>query len=104
MMLMMMGDSYSLPIQLKTTEGIANFSTFEDLEIMFGNVRKTISNGEITYDDERQMFLVPLSQNETFRQKNPVEVQARAKFFDGEVVGINLGLVDIQKSASKVVL
>lgn len=104
MMLMMMGDSYSLPIQLRTAEEIANLSTFEELEIMFGNVRKTISNGEITYDEERQMFLVPLSQNETFRQKNPVEVQARAKFFGGDVVGINLGFVDIQKSTSKVVL
>ena len=101
---MMTGDSYNLPIQISTSNGIANFSAFEELEVMVGNIRKTISNGDITYDEERQMFLIPLTQQETFRQKNPVEVQIRAKFFDGEVIGISAGTVDLTKSTSKVVL
>lgn len=102
--LFMTGDSFDLPIQISTNNGIANFSTFEDLEVMFGNVRKTISDNDITFDEKRQMFLIHLSQEETFQQKNPVEVQIRAKFFDGEVIGISAGYVDVLKSTSKVVL
>ena len=54
---MMTGDSYNLPIQIETSMGFANMGTFEDMEVMFGDVRKTISNGEIKYDTEKQAFL-----------------------------------------------
>ena len=101
---MMTGDSYNLPIQIETSMGFANMGTFEDMEVMFGDVRKTISNGEIKYDDKKQAFLVPLSQKETFRQKSNVEIQIRVKFADGSVVGISAGEYSIEKATSKVVL
>lgn len=100
----MTGDAYRLPIQIETSMGLANMGTFEDLEVMFGDVRKTISGGEIKYDEEKQAFLIPLSQKETFRQKRNVEIQIRCKFPDGSVVGVSAGNYDIEKATSKVVL
>jgi hypothetical protein len=101
---MMTGDSYNLPIQIETNMGFANMGTFEDMEVMFGDVLKTISKGEIKYDNEKQAFLIPLSQQETFRQKRNIEVQIRFKFPDGSVIGISAGNYNIEKSTSKVVL
>ena len=101
---MMTGDSYNLPIQIETNMGFANMGTFEDLEVMFGDVRKTISNGEIKYDNEKQAFLIPLSQKETFRMRDKEEIQIRCKFVDGSVKGVSAGEIDIVKSVSKVVL
>lgn len=101
---MMTGDSYNLPIQIETNMGFANMGTFEDMEVMFGDVRKTISKGEIKYDNEKQAFLIPLSQQETFRQKRNIEIQIRCKFPDGSVIGVSAGNYDIEKATSKVVL
>ncbi len=101
---MMTGDAYNLPIQIETNMGFANMGTFEDVEVMFGNVRKTISGGEIKYDEGKQAFLIPLSQKETFRQKRNVEIKIRCKFPDGSVIGVSAGNYDIEESASKVVL
>lgn len=100
----MTGDAYKLPIQISTTDGIANLSTFKDIEVMFGTIRKTLANKEIEYDEERQMFLLPLTQQETFRQKEKVNVQIRCKFEDGSVIGIDAGEYDLAKATSKVVL
>lgn len=101
---MMMGDAYRLPIQITTAAGVADLESFEELEVFFGDVRKTLSTGEVTYDNVRQVFLVPLSQKETFRQQGVVEVQIRVKTFDGDVIGETIGEVDVLKSTSKVVL
>ena len=101
---MMTGDSYRVPIKLETANGIANPDTFEDIEVMFGDIRKTLSEGGIEYDAEKERFLIPLSQKETFRCKGDVNVQIRCKFADGSVVGISAGTYNVEKSTSKVVL
>lgn len=101
---MMQGDQYRLPIEVKTTEGNAKPSTFDDLEIFVGSVRKTLGKGEVSYNDENETFLVPLTQQETFRLRGDVEVQLRCKFPDGDVVGISAGIVNFEKSTSRVVL
>lgn len=101
---MMMGDSYLLPIKIETAEGTANPSMFEEIEVFFGNVRKTFLNGQIVFDEEKEAFMVSLSQKETFRQKEKVSVQIRVKTFGGNVIGIDAGTVDLAKATSKVVL
>lgn len=101
---MMTGDAYNLPIRIETTEGVVSPSMFAEIEVFVGDVRKTLTKEEITFDEERQMFLVPLSQKETFRMRDKEEVQIRCKFVDGSVKGVSAGEIDIVKSVSKVVL
>ena len=101
---MMAGDSYQLPIRLETEEGVADPSAFKEIEVFFGDVRKTFSKGEVIFDEETGFYMVPLSQKETFRQKEIVDVQIRVKTFSGNVIGIEAGTVDLAKATSKVVL
>jgi hypothetical protein len=101
---MMTGDSYLLPIKIETENGAAKPSMFKEIEVFFGDVRKTFLRGEITFDEKTETFMVPLSQKETFRQKETVAVQIRVKTLAGDVIGINAGTVDIAKAKSKVVL
>ena len=101
---MMTGDSYKLPISLQLGNIVADDKIFKELEVFFGDVRKTLSSGEITYDQEQKVFLVPLSQKETFRQNGDVKVEIRCKFLDDSVIGASAGTVNVEKSTSKVVL
>lgn len=101
---MMQGDQYKLPIEIKTTLGNAKPATFDDLEIFVGSVRKTLGKGEISFDDKNEIFLVLLTQQETFRLRGDIEVQLRCKFPDGDVLGISAGTVNFKKSTSRVVL
>lgn len=101
---MMQGDSYKLPIQINTAEGALVPDMIEDIEVFVGQIRKTYRNGEITYDEEQTAFLVDLSQKETFRLRGKEKVQARVKFTEDDVVGVDLGELDIANATSKVVL
>lgn len=102
---MMQGDSYRLPIELKDEDG--TFVTREevkDLEVFVGITRKMLSKGEIEFEPLENVFYVALTQKETFIMRGDVSVQARVLFLSGDVVGIDLGKLNIAKATSKVVL
>lgn len=101
---MMTGDAYKLPIALQLGDIVADNKIFKELEVFVGDVRKTLSSGEIEYDEEQKVFLIPLSQKETFRLKGDVKVEIRCKFPDDSVIGAFAGTVNVEKSTSKVVL
>ena len=102
---MMKGDAYSLPIQIETDSGIATEESFAEIEICIGNtVRKTFSSGEITYEKQRAVFLVPLTQEETFRLHGRARVNVRCKYASGDVVGVDLGVLAVTSSLSKEVI
>ncbi len=98
---MMMGDSYKLPIEILTEEGPATEETFSEIEFMIGNVRKTKTSGEIIYNADIQMFLVPLTQKDTFSLLGMEKVQIRCKFASGDVLGTELDPEDVVCSISK---
>lgn len=102
---MMKGDSYSLPIAIDTADGRATPAIFDDIEVCLGrNLRKTLSAGEIGYDEDRLLFLVPLTQEETFALSLKTKVVLRCKGKDGTVVGIDLGVLEFAPTLSKEVL
>lgn len=102
---MMRGDAYSLPISIETSVGIATADLFEEVEVCIGSeVRKTLSSGEITFDAERSLFLVPLTQEETFGLHGRARVNIRCKYHGGDVVGVDLGVLDFVPSLSREVL
>ena len=105
MFVVMQGDEYGIPIQIKTSEGIATANTFLDVEIVVGDMRKTLADGEITYSETEQAFIYPITQEESLGFSNMKQrVQLRCKFPNGEVVGVSLGDITVRKSASKAVL
>ena len=102
---MMQGDQYKLTIELKDADG--TFVTREevkDMEVFVGNTRKMLSNGEIEFEPNENVFHVSLSQKETFLMRGEVSVQARVLFLSGDVVGIDLGKINFAQATSKVVL
>lgn len=105
-MKMMQGDSYNLPIELTVGDPakLVTPDMLDDLEVVIGNVRKTLGKGDITYDAERSLFLVYLSQQDTFRLCGNESVKIRPKFIRGDVIGINAGALTVEHGASKVVL
>ena len=104
-MRMMKGDAYRIPINIETAEGAATPESFADVEVCIGrSVRKTLSAGEITYDTERALFLVPLTQEETFALGMRSRINIRCKYAGGDIVGIDLGILEFEPSLSREVL
>ena len=102
---MMRGDSYSLPIRIDTDSGVATRESFADVEVCLGkSIRKTLSAGGIRYDAEESLFLVPLTQEETFGLPDRVRVNLRCKYGNGNVFGVDLGIIEVAPSLSREVL
>ena len=106
MMEIMQGDSYNIPIKLSIDGGIADSSMFSEVEIMIGNIRKTMSGNQVIYNDTNKSFLFPLSQKESFNLPIGEYIpEVRVKLAEnGEVLGVKLDKIIITKSKSKVVL
>ena len=101
---MKQGDQYALPIQIETNEGIAGATTFADLEVFLGSVRKTLSGGDIKYNSGTKTFNVYFTQKDTFKLNGAEELQIRCKFDSGDVIGIKAGSYSVEDSLSRVVL
>lgn len=99
---MMQGDQYELEFEIELDDGtpITDEMT-EEVEFAFGGIRKTTADG-VHYADG--LWLLPLSQRETFRLKSKEPMQVRVKFADGSVVGAGIAYEEVKKSMSKVVL
>lgn len=102
---MMQGDSYNIPIEILAEDGATDPTVFDEVEIVFGHIVKTLSSGAITYDASKKEFLFPFTQRETMNMPQKVKAQVRVKLNGSEdVIGIELGEIDIAKTMSKAVL
>lgn len=102
---MMQGDSYKVPIEILVDDGITDASLFDEVEIVIGSMVKTLSSGVVTYDYNNKVFLFPVSQKESMNLGSKVKAQVRVKPKNTEnVIGIELGMIDVAKTLSKAVL
>lgn len=101
---MMQGDQYRLPMSVTMNGTAVTGEAVANVEVMLGSIRKTIEDGDIFYDPLQEAFLISLTQEDTFRLRGGVKVNLRCKFLSGDVIGADLGIVDISQSTSKVVL
>lgn len=103
---MMQGDSYGIPVKLNTLEGdIVTPDDAVDVEIVIGHIRRTYAEGGVVWSSETERWIVPLTQDETFAfPASRVPAQARVKLTSGYVEGVDLGMVAVRESLSKVVL
>lgn len=102
---MMQGDSYRVEFELlhedKTPIPPAELA---EIEVCIGGIRKLLSAGDIDFDENEGEYYVRLTQQETFRFRGDVHVQARPRFLSGDVIGLKLGTINVEESDSKVVL
>lgn len=102
---MMQGDQYNIPIEILAEDGATDPTLFQDVEIVFGSLVKTMAKEQISYDAEGKVFLFPLSQKESMNMPQKVKVQVRVKLNGSEdVIGCDLGEIDVAKTMSKAVL
>lgn len=102
---MLQGDAYGIPIEIRNEEGIVTPADVSDVEITVSFYQKKYSAGQIRYDEDDNVWIVYLSQEETFRLRPlKVGIQLRVKWLDGSVEGVDLGYQRIGESYSKEVL
>ena len=76
-----------------------------NMEIVIGNIRKTLTGGGVTYDAEHGQWIVPLAQEETFSMSPMIyEPQCRVVLNNGYIPGTTLSKVRIIEGQSKEVL
>lgn len=100
---MMEGDSWPLLFQINVDGEPINIQDVELIEFTVDGLSKNYP-GAVSYDENTKIFSFPLSQEETFKFKNQVTAQGRIKFSSDEVVGVNFGKIDINRSQSKAVI
>lgn len=97
--MIMQGDAYGL---LFYGQGFS-ISDVSEVEFAVGTLVKSYPD-EVDYDENRECFIFPLSQEETFAMGDFVDAQARVKFEDDTVIGTKIGRIDVQKSLTRTVL
>ncbi len=102
----MQGDQYPLTFALTGADGASvPREVLGEIEIVIGDLRKTLSAGEITYDESTGMISLPLTQEETFSlEARAQRVQVRIRSYDGKVIGEDVGTLTVRASQSKAVL
>ena len=100
----MSGDAYNVPIRVTLNGEATSADSFEDVEVCIGNVRKSLSEKTLSFDAEKGVFLLPLTQKETFGLHGRERMNLRCKFSGGNVVGLDLGVVNFKAAISREVL
>lgn len=103
-MAMMTGDAYVLPIEISFESGKATVEDFLEIEVTVGSVRKTLSSGDVTYDEETGEFNVRFTQEDTFKLKGNRDVDVRLVLVNEDVIGIRAGTLEHIESQSKQVI
>lgn len=99
---MMQGDSYSLQIYIAQEGAAVTPETAEAVEIVLGDYRKSYP-GALNYEDG--FWLFPLSQRESLDLASGRQpCQVRVKFVGGDVLGTDVGMLDVRDSLSREVL
>ena len=103
-MKIMQGDSYPIPIDIMQDGVAITPEMVDEVEITVGKeIRKTLSQGGVTFEDGSWYFL--LSQQETFSLSGTQPVIVRLKYpVTGYTLGIRAGVLSSEDIDQKVVL
>lgn len=89
---MKQGDAYALPVALKLDDALvteSDLDMIESVEFMISEDIRKVYPDDVTFDGENNMFLVPVTQAETFSLEDgsTISVDVRVEFHGGEVIG-----------------
>lgn len=90
-MSLLQGNTYKLEIPLNDPEGnVINNNFIKRAQFAFGDYIKyydSDGSGEVSYDTEKQCYIVPLTEEETFAMRQLVTWQVRVLYINGEIDG-----------------
>lgn len=89
-MAFLQGSSYELPIKITDCSGnVVDDSVVKEASFSIGEIVKSFGkeDSDVRFDYEMQSWIVPLSEDDTFKLRESVEWQARFLFSDGKVDG-----------------
>lgn len=88
-MAILQGNTYLLPVQVLDCDGaVIHVDQVVKGEFTFGNITKIYGDGgDVTWNEELQSFIVPLTESETFGLNGTVKYQGRVLLKDGSVSG-----------------
>lgn len=100
------GDEYFIGITAELNGERINLEDVEAVEFYLGGMRK-LYPGEVKYNEELQLFMVPVRQEDTFKMpaNGVVPLDARVKFIGGNVSGFKtLKYITVYEAISKEVI
>ncbi len=102
----MQGDQYPLSVSLELSEGTYPLAAdIGDIEVMIGAVRKSLADGDGSYNEGTGVYTFGITQRETFFLSHGVhEVQVRVRSYEGYVIGEDAGKVIVRAARSQEVL
>lgn len=105
-MSMLQGNTYLMPIRICDADGgVVKGEQVEKGEFVFGDLVKFFGgDGEVVWDESREAFILPLSEEETFAFKGVVEYQGRVLLKDGSVCGSVPKSEDVYTSIGRTIL
>lgn len=100
----MQGDAVELPFIIKMDGKLVTPDVAEAVEITVGTLTRRFP-GEVTYDEKKQQWLCPLTQEQTFSfPEGKVPTQVRMRLQGGNVIGAPGRMICVTGSLSKGVI
>ena len=102
-MAFLQGNTYQLPIQIKTpNKQIVTPNDVIKVQFVFGELEKFYGeDGVVTFDNERNCFIIPLTEEETFAMSKSVSWQVRVLYVDGNIDGSSPRIENIKDSITQ---
>ena len=104
---MLQGSTYKLPITIldKEKNVVIDDTIVSKAVFTIGDIEKKYGlDGDVTFDKEKNAWIIPLSEQETFSLKGNIKWQARFLFTNGEVDGIEPKFDNVIESINKTIL
>lgn len=104
---MKQGNQFYLEIQISDeNDTILDISSVEKVQFNFGDITKIYdgNNLDVTYDNEKQMFRVYLTEQDTFTIQNVVKVDCRVLFKNKLIEGSYVYTLNVYDSVKEELL
>lgn len=109
-MKVMRGDALTVPFEIFQGDTALKPGQVDDIEVCIGGrgLRRSLADGSIVYNTEREVWSFRLSQEDTFAMlASAYDVIARVKYKnhpDFDVRGVELGRLEMERTFSREIL
>ena len=88
-MAFLQGNTYMLPVEVTNCAGeVITPDDVDKVQFVIGKLEKYYAeDGVVQYDDDNKVFLIPLTEEETFAMKGTIKWQVRVLYPDGSIDG-----------------
>ncbi len=99
-MAFLQGNTYQLPIQVKSDNGtIITPNDVNKVQFIFGDLEKFYGDGGVvTFDNEINCFIIPLTEEETFAMSGNIRWQVRVLYITNQIDGTKPKIENVYES------